>query len=130
MVDDDSFLLGCVVDKTSRPSLEGFEAERKRVLSGCKSRAVVDHRFGASEHVTSLKVFHLVVAIRGSLDVARSMVIVYVLFRLAVRYLHVLKWGKSYICVKDLLRWYTCDGVVGLWLSGLCGLGAMKLSGL
>lgn len=104
VIDDDSFLLRAVEIEAGRPSLEGLEAEWEAVLPGWKTTALIDHRFAASKHVSCFIVFHLVMTVLGSTDVAGSMVKLLVLFGLAVR-------DGEVVGVEPEVGWDSCDWV-------------------
>ena len=90
MVDDDSFLLRGVIVKAGRPSFEGFERERKGILSWSKATAVEDHHLLLCKHVSCFKIFHLKISILGSSNVSRALIIIHIALTFTIRYIQIL----------------------------------------
>ena len=127
VIDDDSFLLRAVEIEAGWPSLEGLEAEWEAVLPRWKTTALIDYRFAAGKHVSCFIVFHLVMTVLGSTDVAGSMVVLVVLLRLAVRDGEVLHEFKG---TSVLNQWWAGTGGFGSnWGGGGGGGGCPGLRG-
>ena len=127
VIDDDSFLLRAVEVEAGRPSLEGLEAEWEAVLPGWKTTALIDHRFAASKHVSCFIIFHLVVTVLGSTDVAGSMVKLVVLLGLAVGDGEVLNEFKRTSVLNQ--RWAGTAAIGSNWGGGGGGGGCPGLRG-
>lgn len=84
VIDNDSFLLWAVEIEAGWPSFEGLKAEWETVLSWWETTALIDHRFATSEHVSCFIVFHLIMPVLWSTNVARSMIIFVILLRLTI----------------------------------------------
>lgn len=88
MVNNNSFLFGCVVVEAGRPSLKGFETEGEGVLSRRKTATLIDHHFALREHISGFIVRHSIVTICRCSDVFRPEIVVSIPLRLTIRYLH------------------------------------------
>lgn len=104
VIDDDSFLLWTVEIEAGWPSFEGLKAEWETVLSWWETTALIDHRFATSEHVSCFIVFHLIMPVLWSTNVARSMIIFVILLRLTI-------WDSEVIGVEPKMGWDSCDWI-------------------
>ena len=123
MIDDDSFLSRSAVIEWSRPPLESFKTEGEGVLSRLEPWTIEDSHLGLCEHVSCLIVSHPVVPIMWCPDVFRSMVVVSIAFRFAIRYINILTQHKG-------TSWWqsSCGGMaaMGSWGGGPWWLGLRR----